>query len=123
MHLPNIEDSLAAWPPLARYLLVALALTAALGAIFRSLRRGGIVATAVIVAFIGFGHVAASITSTSSPACARRHAHADPPGPPPAIKTSQWWRSEAISRRRLSTGSGPRDRVGHASSEDDLENR
>jgi hypothetical protein len=44
--------------PLARYLLAALALTGLLAIPFRSVRRGAVVASAAIVAFAAFGHVA-----------------------------------------------------------------
>jgi hypothetical protein len=47
--------------PLARNVLVAAALTGLLALLFRSFRRGAIVATALIVAFVAFGHVSSTI--------------------------------------------------------------
>jgi hypothetical protein len=43
---------------LARAVVAAVALTAVLALVLRDLRRGAIVATAIVVAYFGFGHVA-----------------------------------------------------------------
>jgi hypothetical protein len=47
--------------PLTRAVLAAAALTAVLALPFRDIRRGAIVASAIVVAFFGFGHVAGFI--------------------------------------------------------------
>jgi hypothetical protein len=44
--------------PLARAIVAAAALTAVLALVFRDVRKGAIVATAIVVAYSGFGHVA-----------------------------------------------------------------
>jgi hypothetical protein len=49
--------------PLARNVVAAAALTGLLGLLFRSLRRGAIVATAAVVAFVAFGHVASTVAN------------------------------------------------------------
>jgi hypothetical protein len=47
--------------PLARAIVAAAALTAALALVLRDVRKGAIVATAIVVAYFGFGHVAGLI--------------------------------------------------------------
>ena len=47
--------------PLTRAVVAAAALTAVLALPFRDIRRGAIVASAIVVAFFGFGHVAGFI--------------------------------------------------------------
>jgi hypothetical protein len=44
--------------PLARAVLAAAALTAVLALVFRDVRKGAIVATAIVIAYFAFGHVA-----------------------------------------------------------------
>jgi hypothetical protein len=47
--------------PLARQVLAAAGLTAILGLAFRDPRRGAVVATVLVVAFVAFGHVSSAI--------------------------------------------------------------
>ena len=48
-------DALA---PLARAVIAAAVLTAVLALVLRDIRKGAIVATAIVIAYFGFGHVA-----------------------------------------------------------------
>jgi hypothetical protein len=48
--------------PLARAVAAAAVLTAVLGLILRSARKGAIVATAIVIAYFGYGHVAGWLT-------------------------------------------------------------
>ncbi|HEX5015599.1 MAG TPA: hypothetical protein VFV72_15750 [Candidatus Limnocylindrales bacterium] len=59
----NLDEVLPvdAGAPLGRFVLAAAGLTAVFGLLFRSVRRGAVVATAIVVAFVAFGHVASSI--------------------------------------------------------------
>ena len=47
--------------PLGRFVLVAAGLLAVLGLVFRDLRRGAVVASAAVVAYVAFGHVSSAI--------------------------------------------------------------
>ena len=44
--------------PLARAVVAAAALTGVLALLFRDVRKGAIVATAIVLAYFGYGHVA-----------------------------------------------------------------
>jgi hypothetical protein len=61
LYSQNLDEVLPidAAQPLLRYVAAAAILTGVLGLVFRSARRGAIVATAVVLAFAVFGHVAA----------------------------------------------------------------
>ena len=48
--------------PLARAVVAAAAVTAVLALVLRDIRKGAIVATAIVVAYYGFGHVAGFLT-------------------------------------------------------------
>jgi hypothetical protein len=60
LYAENLEEVLLvdAAAPLTRSVVVAAVLLAALGLAFRDARRGALVASALIVAFFGYGHVA-----------------------------------------------------------------
>src|SRR5262245_1774608 len=59
----NLDEVLPvdAAAPLLRYVAAAAILLAILGLVFRSARRGAVVATALVVAFAAFGHVASAV--------------------------------------------------------------
>ncbi|HET9458041.1 MAG TPA: hypothetical protein VFO78_11900, partial [Candidatus Limnocylindrales bacterium] len=59
----NLDEVLPvdAAAPLVRSVAAAVGLTAVLGLAFRDLRRGAVVATALVVAFFAFGHVSAGL--------------------------------------------------------------
>lgn len=60
----NLDEVLPvdAAQPIVRYAGAAAVVTAVLGLVFRSARRGAVVATALVVAFAAFGHVASAVT-------------------------------------------------------------
>ena len=53
--------------PLARVVAVTAVLTAGLALLLRDIRKGAIVATAIVVAYFGFGHVAGFLTGRGIP--------------------------------------------------------
>ena len=63
LYSQNLDEVLPidAAQPLLRYLAAAAILTGVLGLAFRSARRGAVVATAVVLAFAVYGHVASAI--------------------------------------------------------------
>jgi hypothetical protein len=62
----NLDEVLPvdAAAPLLRYVAAAAVLTAVLALAFRSARRGAVVATALVVAFAAFGHVASAVAGS-----------------------------------------------------------
>jgi hypothetical protein len=60
LYAANLDEVLPvdAAAPLARAVVAAAALTAVLGLVLRDVRKGAIVATAIVVAYFAFGHVA-----------------------------------------------------------------
>lgn len=60
LYSANLDEVLPvdAAAPLARGVVAAAAVTAVLALVLRDVRKGAIVSTAIVVAFVGFGHVA-----------------------------------------------------------------
>jgi hypothetical protein len=64
LYSANLDEVLPvdATAPLARAVAAAVVLTAILALVLRDIRKGAIVATAIVIAYFGFGHVAGFLT-------------------------------------------------------------